>query len=755
MNIFILDLNLEIGAMNLEVGKLLAEIRESAKLTQKQIAEGLQGNQTKVSRIEAGEGNLEDVLGYLNVVGSTQAEHLASLLRLDWHYLARPSLTHPDMETLIAVEAALVRIHAFLEDGNVPAVLANQAQLLIGRLLQAGNYLLSLSHEVVYVGEIGVGKTTAACQQAGLVVDAASAADLKGMLLDTGGGRTTLCDVRVETGDRYSLAVDAVADEEVYRLVSETCKGVLEKLNGVIGVTQAEFKPAEEVERALRNMAGLPRPARAKKGGAAAPDPVAELSKTFKTEAELSAEFAGKLSLWRRKRRVVEFEGRDSHEARRWLKETFTAINNGRHTDFSLPAKITVTVPFALLPTNDLAVAVVDTRGVDGSAVRRDILDHMKDERAVTLLCSKWGSAPDPSSQELLKHLAETDADKSLFGRLAVIAIARTGDALSMRHDSGEAAEDTPEGYDIKLAQVEDALQKVGMGGINSFAFDASSDDPRDLSDFIIGQIQSIRQTQAAAALATIEAADEMLANIEQAAALAALAHVNKDLHIFATRHSSLPSGYRAPYERLLNAVLIQHARSVWATTLRAGHFWNFDVYQYLGDGAAGEAKVRSSTVMAGLREIIENRRSDEELASVHGYLAEILANSATWETDFVNAARHHAVAVYADALNSAGPMWAQCELPYGSGRSNYREYVANNLRNWFEQKNDLREELERRVGRAWENSVMTPLRQISGFIVDTEAGWACGRLAIDPGRTPDELNGGGGGRPDIMPAST
>jgi hypothetical protein len=108
-------------------------------------------------------------------------------------------------------------------------LLAGQADLLCRRLLEFGEFLLSLDHKIVYVGEIGVGKTTAACRQAGLVADPANPSDLKAMMLDTGGGRTTLCDVFVQAGDRFILNVDPLTDEEVYRLVAELCRSIQEK----------------------------------------------------------------------------------------------------------------------------------------------------------------------------------------------------------------------------------------------------------------------------------------------------------------------------------------------------------------------------------------------------------------------------------------------------------------------------------------------------------------------------------------------
>lgn len=701
--------------MNIETGTFLAEVRSASGLTQKQIAERMSGNQTRVSRIESGDGDAAEADAYLAAIGTQQAEHVRELLKQSWSNLPRPSLRHRDLETLIAVEQGLARVRAFLTDGQVSTVLAGQAQLLDRRLEDAGRYLLSLDHEVVYVGEIGVGKTTAACRQAGLVVDEATAADLKGMLLDTGGGRTTLCDVRVEPGERFALTLEPVSDEEIYKLVTEICRSLYERSSGQPSQSTVEFKPAEEVERALRNMAGLHRPARARKGQVTAPDPAIELSKSFLSLDAFAAEFAARLTLWRRSRRTVEFDGVDEKDGRHWLRSTFTAINNGRHEDFSLPGRVTVTVPFALVPDSGLSVAMVDTRGVDGSAVRPDILEHLKDPRAITLLCSKWGSAPDPSVQALLTHVNETDADPALLKRVSILALARQGDALSMRHDSGDAAEDAEDGYDIKIGQIEDALQKIGLAGVEAFAFDACADESSSLTQFVLDRVSAMRKAQADSAEATIATIDQMIENRAQATAMAALNTVSGNLDRFANRNAQLRGLRRPAYDLLLGVVSQLHARTVWAATRRAGRFWNFSAYQYLGDGAAAEAKFRSSEILAGLTAIIESDLDNEELESVRGFLQQVQADAAQWDADFVNAARHHAIAVYTQPLSLDRELWDDCEKEYGYGLGGYRAGVKDKLRSWFEERTDLREELERRVARAWQTSFIAPLKKAAG----------------------------------------
>ncbi len=700
--------------MHKEIGALIAEARGAAGMTQQQVADRLAVHQSRVSRIEAGEGAKDDYQRYLAAVGSDHALSLADKLKVEWRFLPQPSFRHPDFDVLLHIENALDRLDTFRQSETIPAVLNGQANLLFGRLSEFGEFLLSLDHEIVYVGKIGVGKTTAACRQAGLETDPSTAADLKGMILDTGGGRTTLCDVRVERGDRFALSVKPLPDEEVYRLATESCRAVWEKMRGEVSAITADFKPAEEVERALRNMADLPRPSRPKKGGIVPPDPAAALAETTTSFEDFKAEVASRLRLWRRTRRRIEYDGADEAMGRQWLRTTFAAINNGRHSDFSLPGRIIVTVPFALVSDTQFGINVVDTRGVDGSAIRTDILEHLKNKRAVTLLCSEWGSAPDPASQDLLRHLAETEVDPKLNSRVAILALARAGDALSMRHDSGEGAEDISEGYEIKRGHIEDALHRIGMVGIDIYIFDAASDDPVDLSIFIQTKIKGFRATQADAAQKTISAVNQMLENVEQAQALAAVATINNDLKIFSGRHERLSSARRGAHQRLLRAVRSSHPRTIWATTRRAGTFWNFNVFQHLGDGAAAEAKVACRPALDGLREIIRNRLEDNALETAHGFLRELLAKVDTWEADFVKAARHHAITLYRAPLAGSAELWDSCEEQYGSG-TGYRDDVTARLERWFDNNRTLEDELGSRVDRAWQTTVLEPLGQAAG----------------------------------------
>ncbi|WP_292387126.1 helix-turn-helix transcriptional regulator [Mesorhizobium sp.] len=704
-------------SLNIEIGGLLAKARERASLTQAELAKRWQTSQTRVSRLEAGDPAFEatDHLAYLDALGSPDVERLRDLISAEWRHLPRPSLLHPDVDGLLKAEEALERLSQFLATEDVPRAVAGQAEMLSRRIYEFADYLRSLHHRVAFIGDIGVGKTTAACRQAGLVLSPESAADLRGILLDTGGGRVTLCEVSVLSGSSFAIDVEPLPDEEVYRLVADFCRSVkvASEATDDAPAPAADYRPAEEVERAIRNMCGLARPPRRK--GVIHTDPAADILAAHPELEDFRAEVAAKLTLWRRTRRQIAYEGADEAQGRQWLKETFAAINNGRHSEFSLPGRITVTVPFSISQGSAYEVELVDTRGVDLSAVRPDIVAQLKDRRTVSVLCSRFNSAPDISLQGLLQHMGETEVDASFRTRALVLVLARPGEALEMRDDSGLGAQSAEDGYDIKRGHVEDALTKIGSGGLDVEFFDSTADDPESLTQTLALRIGQIRAAHATSMVAATRAVDQMLANVAEAQALAVLDEINGELTIFANRHSLLRRIDLPVHERLISALRFRHPRTVWAATRRSGMFWNFDVYQHIGDGAAAQTKRRCAPIIHGLREILENKLNNPELESAHDFIGQLLDDLSTWEADLVEAARHFAVSIYRPVLKDADELWETCEDYYGIGRSDYRGDVADAVQSWFVDNPELADKVERRIQRSWKNSVLLKMRNAAG----------------------------------------
>ncbi len=709
------------GSRNAEVGAKLAALREAARVTQAAMAAAMGVSQPQISRLEAGgEGfGLSDHLAYLSHLSTPDAGRLSRLLDTDWRHLPPPPLDHPDIDRLLAAEGALDRLRTFLAAPDTPRAVAGQAELLSRRIQGFGEFLRNLRHTVAWVGDIGVGKTTAACRQAGLVVEPNRPEDLRGVLLDTGGGRVTLCEVSVASGSTYGIAVEPLPDEEVYRIAADFSRALWTlRTHAGDAAPLVDYRPAEEIERALRNMAGLMRPPR-RKGAPPDSDPAVTLLETFATPDEFKAELAARLALWRRTGRQATYDGTDDAAGRVWLKETFAAINNGRHPDFSLPARMTVTVPFAVFGGASYDLDMVDTRGVDGSAVRPDIVARLNDRRTVSVLCSRFNSAPDVTLQNLLQHLIETEVDPGLRNRVILLVLARAGEALAMRDDSGQGAEDVEDGYDIKRGHVEDALGKIGAAGVEVQFFDSAADDARALTADLIRKAKMLREAQADALGTSIAAVDAMLDNVAKAQALAVLETVNHDLSVYAERRAALGGQAHVVQRRLIAALRTYHPRQIWAATRRAGAYWNFDVYQHLGAGAAEAAKKRAEGAVAGLQELLQNRLADPDMVNAHAFVGQLLADLEGWESEFVEAVRHHAIAIYRPKLKADDALWSAVEGMYGYGRQDYRGEVAAKVEAWFLDQDELADKLERRLQRAWRQTFLKPLRKAAGQITE------------------------------------
>jgi ABC-type antimicrobial peptide transport system ATPase subunit len=111
-------------------------------------------------------------------------------------------------EALYKAELTLQKLKSFCSQKNLPTPLYGEAKMHEESLFQAAKYLSSLHHSIAYVGDIGVGKTTAVCIQTGLILPKSGKSDLPSTALETGGGGTTVCEVRIRQGLQYSVLVE-------------------------------------------------------------------------------------------------------------------------------------------------------------------------------------------------------------------------------------------------------------------------------------------------------------------------------------------------------------------------------------------------------------------------------------------------------------------------------------------------------------------------------------------------------------------
>ena len=77
-----------------------------------------------------------------------------------------------------------------------------------------------------------------------------------------------------------------------------------------------------------------------------------------------------------------------------WLSSNISKINYGQHPKFSVPHRITVLLPLEALRETPFLISVIDTKGVEGTTQRPDLMAQIEDTRTVTVLCCKFSDAP-------------------------------------------------------------------------------------------------------------------------------------------------------------------------------------------------------------------------------------------------------------------------------------------------------------------------------------------------------------------------
>ena len=205
-----------------EMGRYLTGLREDVGLKQNELADRASLNPAILSRIESGDRTVspEELQTVLDAIGTGDALRLKQNAHREWRKLDRPVLGHANEDLLWDAEQALLDIDELRSSPEITAVFYNRLEEYEEEIRSAAAVVRGLEQTVAFVGEIGVGKTTALCRAAGLEVrgDTESVAH---PVLDWGGGGVTVCEVHVVQGPEYGLVVQPRSDSDLYREVRE------------------------------------------------------------------------------------------------------------------------------------------------------------------------------------------------------------------------------------------------------------------------------------------------------------------------------------------------------------------------------------------------------------------------------------------------------------------------------------------------------------------------------------------------------
>jgi hypothetical protein len=423
-------------------------------------------------------------------------------------------------------------------------------------------------------------------------------------------------------------------------------------------------------------------------------DPARELGKQFPAVRDFVVEVLALMELHRRDRRDIWYDSATGKSPEVWLRDTFSAINNGRHPEFSLPKRIEVVVPKPLLKASRLTVRMIDTKGIDRTAAREDIELHFDDPHTLPVLCCTFNSAPSAEARLLLERAREAGI-RGLEDTAALLVLPRQGEALAMKDDATSTPVESPgEGYELKAEQVSLALEPLATPHLPVCFYNAYEDQPAALQQFLIERIVSARDRFRLRLKAAIEGAKLLLKNHGQERIQAVLRDASKTLQTWISINTSPPATQAHVQESLMAQLQIAYASTVRASVRREGEWSQFSYSHHIGYGARRVAVLALGKSVDDFTGHCKVLAATPDYVEAVGLIVQAERVLTTSYEELLRKVQLMAQTVFREALKADSNFWHACIAEWGQGPG-YKVRVASHNREWFDNEARMRLEAE------------------------------------------------------------
>ena len=673
--------------MTAEMGKYLAQLRNKAGLKQNELAQKVTWSPTVLSRVESGgrDVSTDELISILEAIGTEEALRFRETAGRIWQKLQKPPFGHPDELFLWEAEQALQSVEELSARPDIKNVFVKRLKAFRDELGRAAELVLGTEHSVAFVGDIGVGKSTAICRVADLEVEKENKVD---PVLEAGGGGVTVCEVHLVQGPYYGLVVEPMDEGELRREVLEFASFLKRSPEAHQEEETGDLDAhgtSKEIERAIRNMSRLTR--RVKKdtgadGKKVREDLAEDLAEKFADSNALAVEILERMELQKRTRRELRLSESSSEDPLLWLKQNFEQVNNGRHPEFSIPKRIEITVPQRILGEESLSIRVVDTKGIDRTAERRDLEEHFDAPNTVVVLCSSFNDAPSSSVRQLLER-AKKRRVANLQTRAAVLALPRSDEALAVKDDEGFRAETVDEGYDFKEVEVKMSLKALKVLDMRVEFFNAFGDKPERLSNFLLALVRGLRKRHRENLKEAIDGANHLVQNFEKGQVQEIQQQAARRLSVWLKNNQHIGPFSKSLQNSLLAAIEGAHASSLRASVRRQGDWYNLDYSHQLDNGARVVAAGAVGAKQDEFETITDNLLQDSEFKEAFDLVRQSRRILKSGIDDLLRKSQLLGRTIYTRNMMPDGQLWNKCNDEWGKG-SGYRDRVLEHHRDWF-----------------------------------------------------------------------
>jgi transcriptional regulator with XRE-family HTH domain len=696
----------------MKIGKILARLREEANISQKQLAERMNTSPSKVSRMEAETVPLseQEISQYLKALGTTHSTEFMNYIPQEWFRIPKPPFFHPSRQALRIADVALAKIDELRGEIDPNNVFYKELDMHYQTIVRESEYLLLTDHTVACIGRIAVGKTTAICGFSRLKVKDKP-------LLHAAGGRSTICEVQIQQGPEYGVSVEPVSEDELYKYIYDFCDYLLsitaDKDDRKKFVDAENFSLSTEIERCIRNMAGLTSTVRKKEDGHETEDLAVNLINELKGAGatgrdklgdELKMQVLLRLNIDNRKKTEIWFSPDSDEDPLFWLKDNYFKINHGRHPEFAIPKRITINIPEPVLGYGKLNLTIVDTKGVDDTAKREDLETHLNDPRALTIFCSRFLDAPDETTETLIERAISLGIKDRLLNETAVMVLPRGDEAVSVNTFDGSQIEEAEVGYMIRENDIRQNLMKYDLRDLSIMFYNEQKEASEKVKNFIIGRVEAIRKAHEDRIEVVARTIVKVSENVKDSQARSAYSAVLKTLTAWIKTHKDV-SHIGNAHQSLIDTILEKrtYASSVRASVNRYGSWSNLDYYYLIGTGARAETVKSISSMLSELYANIDTMQARDDLEPAHEFLQELKLYCKSEAENLYKEIQSLGKDIFREKLTNRDDVWNALQARWGQGPG-YKIDISANTARWFDEDEQKRvyELVQERVAKSW-----------------------------------------------------